>query len=118
MTEEAEAVSESTDSEEVISMSRESQSGRSDVTSLPTHKQSRQNLPPTGCSSLSVRPPGAEDSSDWIGVDCFGAFCSLGELAGFVLGELGAFINWFSGSGSWDGVAVVVSVLWLEIRDC
>ncbi len=120
VTEEAEAVSESTDSEEVISMSRdrESQSGRSDVTSLPLHRQSRQNLPPNDSSSLSASLHGREEGSDWTGVDCFETLCSMEKVAAFIWGELGALVDWFGGSGSRDGVAVVASVLWLELRDC
>lgn len=113
-------MSESTDSEEVISMSRdwESQSGRSDVTSLPPHRHSCQNLPPNDSSSLSPWLPGVEEGRDWTGVDSFETLCSMDKVTGIVLGNLGALVDQFSGSCSRGGVAGIVSVLWLELRDC
>lgn len=93
MTEEAEALSESTDSEEVISISRESQPGMSDVTSLPSHRHSCQNLPPNDSSSPSAWLHLEEEGSDWTGVDHFERLCSMDKAAGFVWGELGPLVD-------------------------
>lgn len=110
-------MSESTDSEEVISMSRdrESLSGGSGVNS-PRH--SRQNLPPNDGSSRSARLRGEQEGGDWTRLECFETLCPVDKAAGFVRGELSASVDRLRGSGSQGAVAVVASVLWLELRDC
>ena len=110
-------MSESTDSEEVISMSTESQSGRLDGTSPSPHRHSRQNLPSDARSSLSAWLPGAAaEGSGWTGAGCFETLCSKDRVAGFVWGELGALVDCLSGSGSLDGVAVELRDFWMKLK--
>lgn len=109
-------MSESTDSEEVISMSTESRSGRSDVTSLSPHGHSRQNLPSDASSSLSAWLPGKEEGSGWTGADCFETLCSKDRAAGLVWGGLGALVDCLSGSGSLGGVAVELRDFWMKLK--
>lgn len=103
VTEEAEAVSESTDSDDVTSVSSADCESSDVIPALSPQRPSLQNLGPSGCSSLSV------PRSDWTCLDGFE--CSKDKVAGDTWGVV-SFRDSGVGSKSW----VLLSDCWIKLK--